>query len=307
MHPSGDPGVQTEEGGGHRAAAFAVLGVSSAVAAVAIALYLSNRPAWSSDQWYFVVDVADGLVYGAVAFVLLARTRRAVAWLIALTAVGGSLAALGFQWGYHQAANPDLPALPLLSSLQNLGWVPGTLALVTIVPWLVRDDPLDRIARAAIVASTAVISFWMLLRLTDPYPWPDGDPIMPLAIRSESWGRFTEDSSTAQIVLLVALGLLACADVVRRWLTRPLDRRRGLGWLAIGAFLITVSFIPLALPVSLMEDLPVWLTPVMHLASQLFFPAAILVVVLRQRLWGTDLAVSRAVSWGMLTALLTVT
>jgi signal transduction histidine kinase len=306
VHRAGDLGEPTDHGGGLQAAAVVVLVVSWSVAAVAVVLYLANRPPWSADQWYFVVDLADGLVYGAVAFVLLSRVRRAVAWLIAVTAVGGALAALGFQWGYYQAANPDLPTLPLLTAMQNLGWVPGTLALVMIVPWLVRDEPLDRFAKIAIGASTTVIVLWMVLRLTDPFPWPEGDSVMPLAIRDEGWLDFVVSTFTAQIVLVVAFGLLAAADVVRRWLTRPADRRRGLGWLAIGTVLITVSFVPLALPIDVLEQLPVWLTPVAHLASQLFFPAAILVVVLRQRLWGTDLAVSRAVSWGLLTAMLTV-
>ena len=48
--------------------------------------------------------------------------------------------------------------------------------------------------------------------------------------------------------------------------------------------------------------LPVWFTPVLHLASQLFFPGAVLVAVLRQRLWGLDLVVSRALVWALLTA-----
>jgi signal transduction histidine kinase len=45
-------------------------------------------------------------------------------------------------------------------------------------------------------------------------------------------------------------------------------------------------------------------TPLFHLASQLFFPAALLVAVLGQRLWGVRLAVSRTLVWSMLTALL---
>jgi signal transduction histidine kinase len=52
------------------------------------------------------------------------------------------------------------------------------------------------------------------------------------------------------------------------------------------------------------EDLPVWTTPVLHLTSQLFFPAALLVAVLGQQLWGIRLAVSRAVAWSLLTAIL---
>ena len=100
---------------------------------------------------------------------------------------------------------------------------------------------------------------------------------------------------------LTALGLLAAAGVAVRWRRSP-DERRGLGWLAIGATLLTLAFLPLALTDEAAEVLPVWFTPVLHLASQLFFPGAVLVAVLRQRLWGLDLVVSRALVWSLLTA-----
>jgi signal transduction histidine kinase len=84
--------------------------------------------------------------------------------------------------------------------------------------------------------------------------------------------------------------------------SRPLEERRGLGWLAVGVVPLIVSFVPLALPAGWVEGLPVAFTPLLHLSSQLFFPAAVLVAVLRQRLWGLDLVVSRALLWALLTA-----
>ena len=50
--------------------------------------------------------------------------------------------------------------------------------------------------------------------------------------------------------------------------------------------------------------LPVWITPVLHLASQAVYPAAILVAVLRGRMWGLQLAVSRTVLAGLMTVAL---
>jgi signal transduction histidine kinase len=309
LHSPAEPSPRLhvrEEGGGHRAAALAVLIVAFVVAAAAVLVYVQDPPAWTSDQWYFVVDLADALVYAPVAFLLLTRSRSAVAWLVALTAVGGALAALGFQWSLYAGQDPELPQLRVLSSMQNWAWMPGTLSLVMVVPWLVRDDRLDRRARWSIGAGVAVIAWFLLSRLTDPWPWYDGEPIAPFPIRDDAWATYIERVFTWQIVVLVALGLWTTVDVVRRWRTRGPDARRGLGWLAIGSLLVTVSFVPLALPESVAERLPVAATPLMHLASQLFYPAAILVVVLGQRLWGVDVAVSRAVSWGLLTALLTV-
>jgi signal transduction histidine kinase len=62
---------------------------------------------------------------------------------------------------------------------------------------------------------------------------------------------------------------------------------------------MALSFLPLAL-IGVVAA-PIWFTPVLHLAAQAVFPAAILVAVLRQRMWGLDLAISRAVLGGLLT------
>ena len=293
-------------GGGVRAAAHLALFLSLSLAAASLVLWAMIQPPWTEDQWFFVVDVADALVYGVVAWVLLTRSRHVVAWIVALTAVGGGLAALGSQWMQYHLAHPGTPELELLSFMQNFGWVPGTLALFTIVPYLVRDEPLSIRSWIGIGAGVASISVFMISRLTHPAPGPDGDPFAPLPIRSDWWASLLDDSFPWQIAVLVVLGLLATADVTRRWSRRPRERRRGLGWLAIGTGILALSFLPLALPVSVSEHIPLALTPVSHLLSQAFFPGAILVVVLGQRLWGIDLAVSRMLVWSLMTAVLTV-
>ena len=82
-----------------------------------------------------------------------------------------------------------------------------------------------------------------------------------------------------------------------------MDERNGLGWLALGTALTAVAFVPVLAP---QTWLPYWLTPVIHLVSQTVFPAAVLVVVLRNRMWGLRLVVSRAVLAGLLATLLLV-
>ncbi|HET9559702.1 MAG TPA: sensor histidine kinase, partial [Actinomycetota bacterium] len=179
--------------------------------------------------------------------------------------------------------------------------MPGTLALVTIVPWLVRDKPLGRWAGLAVAAGVGMTASLVLVRVTDPYPWPLGEPSVPFPLRSQAWVDVIESAFRWQMGALTALGLLAALGVAIRWRRSP-EQRRGLGWLAIGATLLTLAFLPLALTDEAAEVLPVWFTPGLHLASQLFFPGAVLVAVLRQRLWGLDLVVSRALVWALLTA-----
>lgn len=297
--------VRTATGGGHRAAALAVVAASYGLAVASLVIAAVNRTPWSQDQWFFVVDLTDALVYAPVGYLLLTRSGHAVSWLVSLTAVGGGLAALGFQWSQYHVAHPDSPTLVVLSSAQQWGWVPGTLALFLVIPYLLQEGPPSRPGRVGVALGSIAIAQFTFVRLTDPYPWPDAEPASALPIRSEGWANISERILTTQIVVLVVLGLAATAYVVARWARLGPEHRRGLGWFAIGSFLVTVSFVPLALPPWLVQDLPMAFTPLLHLGSQLFFPAGILVVVLGQRLWGVDLAVSRAVSWGLLTAMLT--
>lgn len=298
------PGAAVE-GDGHPAVALGALVVTYAVAGVAIVLMLINRPEWHVGQWYFLVDLADSIVYGAVGWVLLSRVTRPVVWIVVTCAFGGAVAAVSMQWTEYRLDHPDAPALSLLSSAQSWAWIPGTLALILVAPWLVRRRPLDHIGRVGIALGTAISIGFVLLRWTDPFPWPDGESMMPLAIEDEAWLDRLDVIYRSVMASVVVVGLAAAADVGRRWYSAPtLDARRGLGWLAVGTGIMTLTFAPLALPDSWTADLPVATTPLLHLASQAFFPAALLVAVLGQRLWGLQLAVSRAVAWSVLTGVL---
>ena len=267
-------------------------------------LVIVNRPEWHVWQWYFVVDLADAFVYGIVGYLLLSRVRHPVAGLVMSCAVGGAFAAFGAQWTELTIDRPSAPELEFVQSMQNWAWIPGTLALILIVPWLVRDGRLGRIGQVFVVLGALVTVGMVIFRWTDPFPWPDGDPMMPLAIEDEAWLERIPDIDRAFMATIVVLGLIAAASVAWRWYHSPVEQRRGLGWLAIGASLMTIAFLPLALPDSWTDWLPEATTPLFHLGSQLFFPAALLVAVLGQRLWGLRIAVSRTLVWSLLTALL---
>jgi signal transduction histidine kinase len=293
--------VETPQGDGHPAVALALLALTLAVAVGALTLVVINRPVWTVWQWYFVVDLADAFVYGVVGYLLLSRVRHPVAWIVMLCAIGGAFAALSAQWTELTFDHPSAPQLDFLQSMQNWAWIPGTLGLILIVPWLVHDGPLRTIGRVFVAISTVTIATMVIFRWTNPFPWPDGDPIMPLAIESEDWIARFDEIDRAYMAVTVVLGLIAAAHVSLRWRRLDTERRRGLGWLAIGVFLMTIAFLPLALPASWTDWMPVWTTPIFHLGSQVFFPGALLVAVLGQRLWGVRLAVSRTLAWSILT------
>jgi signal transduction histidine kinase len=287
-----------------RRASVAVFAIAWGLALVATAIMLFTEPTWHPGQWYGLVDTADAIVFGAVAALLLARGNHPVSWLVATCAIGGGVAAVGFQWSMLVAVHDDLPALPVLQSAQNWAWVPGTYAMIILVPVLVRRVPLRRIDTTFLWLGSAAIVALTSVRLTDPYPWPDGPTIAPFAIRSEWWSDLIGRTTHLQFTVVCALAAVAIADLVRRWHRRPPQERAGLGWLAVGAGLMASAFVPLALPASWTADLPLWLTPSLHLASQLFFPAALLVAVLGQRIAGLEFAIGRATLWGLLSGAL---
>jgi signal transduction histidine kinase len=256
--PGGMPGT---------ALALAVTGWILAVAAVL--LYFSSSPAMDGDWLFLLVDAMVSGVYATVAAVILARRRHVVAILLSVTAIGGGLSAFGGGWRQF-AEHRGLPPMEPLAALYGTAWMPGTLALFLVLPWFVRDHPLGRDRWGA--GTGAIISLGLLLvRVALP------------------------DSEIWLIIVLAAavvMGLVTAVAVERRHRHGPPAERNGLGWLALGVVLMSLSFVPLLVPYG---SVPLWVTPALHLGCQALFPAAILVVVLRSRLWGLELAVSRAV------------
>ncbi|WP_345710472.1 sensor histidine kinase [Kineococcus glutinatus] len=240
------------------------------------------RPPVDEGLWFYAVDLTVACVYGTVSGVLLARRPAPVAWILAVAGLGGALAAFGFAYESHAPA-AGWPASGVLMALQGTAWVPGTLALFLVVPWLVRDHPLGG-ARWGVVAGVLAVAGVLgvqLAQLTSPLPF------------------------AVSMSAVVVVGAAATADVAHRWRRGPQRERVGLGWLALGSAVMTLSFVLLLVVVLAPRlGLPVWSTPVLHLAAQAVYPAAVLVSVLRQRMWGLDLAVSRAVLAGLLTVVL---
>ncbi|APE11629.1 histidine kinase [Rhodococcus pyridinivorans] len=253
----------------------AVVAVASWLLAVAaVVVFVAARPALDSDQLFFVVDVVGAAVYGTVAGVILARRVHAVPILLAVASIGVGVAAMSYSWTQLALVRPELP-VGFLGPLQNTTWIPGTLALFLVVPWLVRDHPADPVVRAGIGVGVLTIAWFF-------------------------WARtFTDIADIWFVGPVVAVGFLTSGHVEWRRRHASAGERSGTGWLALGSALMTASYIPLAVP-----DVPWMLTPLLHLATQAFYPVAILAVVLRQRLWGIDLAVGRAALAGSLIAVL---
>ena len=166
-----------------------------------------------------MVDVAVACVYGTVAAVTLSRRAHPVPWILGLAAIGGGLAAFGYGYEVWSARPGGMPPNETLLLLQSTAWVPGTLALFLVVPWLVRDHP---------SASSGSGS----------------PPARGLTLAVTYAEIFTTPGVPSLLWWCIGLGLVTAAVVEVRHRFGPVEERNGLGWLALGTAILAVSFVP---------------------------------------------------------------
>ena len=278
------------------AVAWAVLITTSTLSVAAVAGWTIAAPPWDPWSLYSLVDLMVGAVYGVVAWLMLSRRSHPAAWIMAAAGLGGAGSAALAAWAALGAAHPGLMPGPVVLGAMYWLWIPGSYSLTVVLPWLLPIRPFGPIDRFAVGAGVGFIMTVVLVGMSDPRrlwsPLPAVDP------------ELAEVRAVLAPWLNLVWCLLAVAGavgvLVRRHRAAP-PERRGLGWLAVGVLLMALAVLPLAVNTGWGVPVPGVVGPALMLAAQGFFPAAVLVVVLRQRLWGMRLAVSRALVWGLMT------
>ncbi len=159
-----------------RVAAVVVAVIAWLLAALAVLTLPWGALYEGGEALFFLVDVVVAVVYGLVARVLLARRAVAVAWWVALAAIGDGVAA--FAAGYSRVTVQGDPLLgaEAVSLLTSVAWVPGTIGLIIVVPWLVRDGALSRTARFAVGTGAAACVAFTAARVLVP----DESPVVAM-------------------------------------------------------------------------------------------------------------------------------
>lgn len=242
------------------------------------------------------IGVVVALIYGPLSALLIVRRPHPVASILAVHAVGSGIAALGVQWGLLGQIVPGLPLWGLLAHAAGWGYIPGTV-MTTIIPLLL-IGPLTAFRRGLVVVATACASAGFFAALTQQ---AEGGPPNPFAIPIAAYQQSTESIYAVAVVVAVAVSCATAVIILQRWLGLPPDDRRGLGWLVTGHIFLTVSYGSLILPD--MQDVPGWVWDfgmIAPVVGQVFYPAAVLVMVLGQRLSGIDVAIGRVLLWAIL-------
>jgi signal transduction histidine kinase len=277
--------------------AVVVFIVSSSCALVALVLYAvhGNEPR-GITQW--LMDVLSAVVYGGAALLMLPRTRHPVAWIMVMVALGCAFSGLVTQVLLIDPQPPTSERFGL-SLLSYAAWMPGTYASMAVLPWLVapgRTRTARRWTRTAAALGTASAAAATIVALTSQYKGSAGNPFH---VSWEPWS-----SSVAALFLwperlCLLLSIVAVVHLVRIWWRLRGADHPGFGWLAIGQGFLTAAFVPVFLV--RLEDWVFVLSGASLILAQGFLPVAVLVVVLRQQLWGVDLVLSRVTVWAMLT------
>ncbi|MDF1478340.1 histidine kinase [Leifsonia sp. H3M29-4] len=260
-------------------------------------VFLSKSPLIVQSR-FDDIGLIVALIYGPLSAALIALRPHPVATLLAVHAVGSGIAAFGVQYGLLGEVVPDLPAWGFVAYAAGWGFLPGTVS-TTIIPLLISREPLSMLHRVLVGVGIGLAGAALLLAFTVQAP---GGPVNPFALPIAAYQAAAQDLYAIIVTAALTLSTVTAVILFRRWLRTPSTQRAALGWLVIGHTFLTLSYGALVLPEA--GDMPavVWqfgmIAPVI---GQIFYPAAVLVMVLDQRLWGIDLAVNRVLVWSILT------
>ncbi|MCD2443058.1 histidine kinase [Agromyces sp. SYSU K20354] len=244
------------------------------------------------------LGVTVALIYGPVSALILIRRPHPVGVILAVHAVGSGVTAFGVQYGLLGAEVPGLPLWGLFAFAAGWGFVPGTF-MTAALPLLIRRGTMPGWQRGVVVIAMVVAAVAFVLSLTQQSV---PEPRNPFAITVPAYQAIVPGLYAALSFVGVAIAFLSLGVLIVRWARSGRGSRAGVAWLTLGHAFLTLSYFALVLPEGL--DVPPWATwfgMVAPMLGQVLYPAAILVVVLGQRLWGVELIVSRIVLWSLLT------
>ncbi|GAA0415327.1 hypothetical protein Acor_59210 [Acrocarpospora corrugata] len=262
---------------------IAVAGLVPVPAAILIQLQLP--PEWSASV-PMSPDYAAGIAFPIVgAFLIAQRPRLLVGWLAGVGGVLSGVSVLLSFLMFLAAAGGDLDTAGLLRILSVVAWALGGGMLAVFVPLYSPDgrlpSPRWRLLPPISVAVFATLAFLVVVR---PYPQPGlirRPAVLPNPLKIEALAPIHLQLYSSFYLLMqlcVVAALLALASRLRG--ADPATRRQ-IAW-PLSAFAIYVVFLLLG------DDY--WLAGTLWTG---LIPVAIMISVLRFRLYGIDTVISR--------------
>ncbi|MGA8258201.1 MAG: sensor histidine kinase [Nocardioides sp.] len=274
--------------------------VAMGIGAIALA---ATKAAW---EVIGVSGSSDGPSYVSMVVVftvVYALTGTVLAWhgvapvirrlLLAVALVQG-ISGLAATWSDHAlTVSPPLPGGELAQWLGSWMWAPAYVAIPTLLPALLPDGR-PRWRWLPWLAGLAV-SYSALSWALTPYELQDfpieGGYRNPVGVELVA----STPVVAAGGALIIATVGCAVASLVARYRSSSGLEREQLRWLVLGVLgTVAVGALGFALPQPVAELMPA--------LAVIPFPAALLVALLRTRLWDIDLVLSRSLTYATLSA-----
>ena len=307
----------------HRAArltAWAVFTLACALWTVDLVVAYLTRDLQVNTNWStnFAVGIAYGLMLLTFPIAgLLICTRRPgspIGWLLMATGLSWILSGATTVADYGLRLHPgSIPAANYLAVLGSALWVPAIGICGTYLLLLFPDGRLHSPRwRWVLQLSTFVIVGGTLSLVLTPGLMSDaGYPhtVNPLGVDALA---SVLDYAHGILILLPLAMLLSAASVVVRFRHAGAVERTQITWLAAAASTVVIIYalvLPMSVATSPSGVPPTWIQAAQAVALLSFglIPAAVLVAVLRYRLYEIDVIIRRTVTYAVLAAVLGVT
>ncbi|TCI97460.1 ATP-binding protein [Aeromicrobium sp. IC_218] len=252
-------------------------------------------PAYEVHRPFFWADVVLAGLYAALGVVVTARSRHPAGRVLVVVGLGFALAGLAIQYAVL-GARTEVPAHGLGVHAMLWTWLAGALVGLLVLPWLLVPGRWDALRRAGLATGAALVLVTTGARSLVQMP---GAPDNPLSDPGRS--AWAADVDAWCVGAAVAYGLVGAGYVVARARSCPPWERRALRW--AGAGLATCAAGYAVFEVGLGRGGPVLLGGVLLLVvAQIVLGAAVLVLLVRDATPRMELALSRTVVGGLLTA-----
>ncbi|TWH01991.1 histidine kinase [Nocardioides sp. J9] len=282
-------------------AALGVVLVALGLATLASLLLTAEAPGPSYEvrRELAPFDLVMSAVYGTVGALMVARRRHLAGWVFLVVGWGYGVTAASIAWTVLGGEHPDLPGLAWAPPVVLAGWTTSALLTVLVLPWLLTPRAPTgwlrggAIGGAAVVAVAAVVRMLLQVPGAPPHPLTGGGRVSDLARRADD----------ALIPVYFLLALLVAAHLAWRLRRAPVQQRRELLWFVASVLAVAVGYMAFEIGVSLDGRWFVIGTAAMFVAA-LTLPAVVFLLLRRQPSWQLDLAISRTLVGGLLTAIL---
>lgn len=274
-------------------------GVVVLVAVVAAGLAVANAgepsPAYEVHRPFFWPDLVLAGLYAGLGTLVVVRGRHPAGWALLVVGLGFAVAALAIQY----AVLGERAALPALGGVVHAmlwSWLAGALVALLVLPWLLAPGRWDVPRTSGVVVGTLLVLLVTTVRAWQQLP---GGPVNPAT--TPDLARWAQSADPWCVGVAVAHGLVGSAFLAGRAGSRPPWERRALRWVAAGLVAATLGYTTFEVGLGL-GGLGLLGGVLLLALAHLVVGAAVLVLVVEDATPRMELALSRTVVGGLLTA-----